>query len=192
MSPKTKKQLTEIREKSRKKILDAAFELFATRGYHNTSVTQIAKLAGVAKGLIYNYFEKKEDMVHALIHDLLSEGDDFLIELLKLEDPKDQLKYMLDFSFTYMQERSHDSKLMTSLAMQLDQFPELQELIKAKYAGMMPLLSSLLEKIGVPDYEEEARILGATLDGIGIQYLILQDAFQIESVKEYLIKKYCT
>lgn len=192
MSPKTKKQLTEIREKSRKKILDAAFELFATRGYHNTSVNQIAKSAGVAKGLIYNYFEKKEDLIHALIHDLMSEGDELLVEMLAIESPKEQLKYMLEFSFTYMQERSHDSKLMTSLAMQLDHFPEIRELIKAKYAGMMPLFSSLLEKIGVPDYEEEARILGATMDGIGIQYLILEDAFQIESVKQYLIKKYCT
>ncbi len=59
MSPKSNKQFEEIRKNSRNKILDAAFELFAKQGFHSTSINQIAKQAGVAKGLIYNYFKKK-------------------------------------------------------------------------------------------------------------------------------------
>ena len=53
--PKTKEQFEEIRNKSKAAIIEAALELFANNGFHNTSITQIAKKAGVSKGLMYNY-----------------------------------------------------------------------------------------------------------------------------------------
>lgn len=50
----------------REAILDAALALFAERGFHGTSVPEIAKLAGVGAGTIYRYFEGKEALVNAL------------------------------------------------------------------------------------------------------------------------------
>lgn len=47
-------------------ILDAALTLFAERGFHGTSVPDIAHLAGVGAGTIYRYFEGKEALVNAL------------------------------------------------------------------------------------------------------------------------------
>lgn len=50
----------------RERILDAALGLFAERGFHGTSVPEIAEAAGVAAGTIYRYFESKEHLVNAL------------------------------------------------------------------------------------------------------------------------------
>jgi len=50
----------------RESILDAALTLFAERGFHGTSVPDIAHLAGVGAGTIYRYFEGKEALVNAL------------------------------------------------------------------------------------------------------------------------------
>jgi TetR/AcrR family transcriptional regulator, repressor of fatR-cypB operon len=50
----------------REAILDAALTLFAERGFHGTSVPDIAKLAAVGAGTIYRYFEGKEALVNAL------------------------------------------------------------------------------------------------------------------------------
>jgi TetR/AcrR family transcriptional regulator, repressor of fatR-cypB operon len=50
----------------RDRILDAALGLFAERGFHGTSVPEIAEAAGVAAGTIYRYFESKEQLVNAL------------------------------------------------------------------------------------------------------------------------------
>jgi AcrR family transcriptional regulator len=47
-------------------ILDAALVLFAERGYHGTSVPDLAKAAGVGAGTIYRHFESKEGVVNAL------------------------------------------------------------------------------------------------------------------------------
>lgn len=43
-------------------ILDAAFQVFSVRGYHNATVDDIAQQAGVSKGTCYQYFSGKEDI----------------------------------------------------------------------------------------------------------------------------------
>jgi AcrR family transcriptional regulator len=50
----------------REAILEAALTLFADRGFHGTSVPDIAQLAQVGAGTIYRYFEGKEALVNAL------------------------------------------------------------------------------------------------------------------------------
>jgi AcrR family transcriptional regulator len=67
MSPRTTKQYEEIREEKRNLIMDSALEHFAKEGYHATTITHIAKHAGISKGLMYNYFESKEALLGAII-----------------------------------------------------------------------------------------------------------------------------
>src|SRR4051812_28167297 len=54
----------------RNQILDAATRAFAQRGYHNTTIRQIASEAGVADGTIYIYFKNKTDLLLGLLNRL--------------------------------------------------------------------------------------------------------------------------
>jgi len=49
-------------ERRTQEILDAAFRVFSVRGYHNATVDDIAKEAGISKGTCYQYFQGKEDI----------------------------------------------------------------------------------------------------------------------------------
>lgn len=49
------------------RILEAALDLFVARGFHGTSIPEIARRAGVAAGTIYVYFDGKESLVNALV-----------------------------------------------------------------------------------------------------------------------------
>ncbi len=53
-------------EQKREAILDAALELFADRGFHGTSIPDLAERAKVAAGTIYRYFASKEALVNAV------------------------------------------------------------------------------------------------------------------------------
>jgi TetR/AcrR family transcriptional regulator, fatty acid metabolism regulator protein len=53
----------------KKQILKAAVEVFAERGFHRTRVSDIAKRAGVAYGLIYHYFDSKDDVLNSLFQE---------------------------------------------------------------------------------------------------------------------------
>jgi TetR/AcrR family fatty acid metabolism transcriptional regulator len=68
MSTETPHRL--LKEKQRQEraalILQAAEEVLAEKGYHDTSMDEIAARVGVAKGTLYQHFPSKEDLVFAL------------------------------------------------------------------------------------------------------------------------------
>lgn len=70
------------------KILDAALEIFAHKGYHEAKISEIAKIAGVADGTIYLYFKNKDDLLISLFEakiELLTAG--LRREISDLPDP---------------------------------------------------------------------------------------------------------
>jgi AcrR family transcriptional regulator len=53
----------------RKQILKAAVETFAEKGFHATRVSDVARRAGVAYGLIYHYFSSKDDLLESIFQE---------------------------------------------------------------------------------------------------------------------------
>lgn len=77
MSPRTPKQFEEMREEKKTLIMDVALEHFAKEGYQVTTISHIAKHAGISKGLMYNYFEGKETLLYKIIERSLEEISDY-------------------------------------------------------------------------------------------------------------------
>ena len=50
----------------RRLILDAAVRVFARQGFHHCRVSDVADEAGVAYGLVYHYFDSKEEILNTL------------------------------------------------------------------------------------------------------------------------------
>ncbi len=68
-------------ENTKTRILDAAKELFAKRGYDGSSVEAIAQEAGVNKALIYYYFSGKEDILDTITEQAIDNVKAFRAEL---------------------------------------------------------------------------------------------------------------
>ena len=60
-------------------ITEAAFEAFAEKGYAATRVEEVAKRAGVSKGLMYLYFKTKEELFKAVVKSVVIRRVDQLI-----------------------------------------------------------------------------------------------------------------
>ena len=71
MCPKTVIQNKIIKEEKKDLILRTALKVFAQEGYHASSVNKIANKANISKGLIYNYFESKEDLLRNIITNIM-------------------------------------------------------------------------------------------------------------------------
>ena len=67
-------------------ITEAALEAFAEKGYAATRVDEVARRAGVSKGLLYLYFKTKEDLFKAVIRSFLSPKIDALISNIERND----------------------------------------------------------------------------------------------------------
>ncbi|WP_134685827.1 TetR/AcrR family transcriptional regulator [Brevibacillus migulae] len=70
-------------QERRNEILDAAIELFNTKGYEHTSVSDIVKKVGVAQGTFYYYFRSKEEIVNAAHERSLSSRMDFVKNVME-------------------------------------------------------------------------------------------------------------
>jgi AcrR family transcriptional regulator len=71
------------RDQRREQILHAALKCVATKGFHQTSMREICREAGLSFGAVYNYFRSKEEILAALT-EIGREGKGAQIE--KLED----------------------------------------------------------------------------------------------------------
>lgn len=71
MSKTFQEQVARLR---RKQILAAAITVFAERGFHRTTIRDVAKAAGVADGTIYNYFTDKTALLLGIL-DALNESE---------------------------------------------------------------------------------------------------------------------
>ena len=190
MSPRTKQQFKEIRKTSREKILSVALELFASKGYHATSVSQIAKKAKISKGLMYNYFTNKEKLLDEIIQEGFNSLAELEYEAKRGVDPKKQLEEFIDAvldnlysNFTYWQ-----------LYLALLVHPEVQKKFEKKMQRFrdefVKALASLFKKLKVKNPELEAFLLGTFFDGLVLNFMVAEDLFPLKKIKEALISKY--
>ena len=66
MSPRTKAQVTQLRDARRAQLLQAASNVFSRIGFHAANVSDVATEAGVSQGTIYHYFKSKDDLFMAV------------------------------------------------------------------------------------------------------------------------------
>jgi len=95
----------------RRLILDAAVKVFARQGFHACRVSDIADEAGVAYGLVYHYFDSKEEILNTLFAERWQIMLDAIVEIDRRQDIPVRDKLYLVASFIIDSYR-HDPELM--------------------------------------------------------------------------------
>jgi TetR/AcrR family transcriptional repressor of nem operon len=83
-------------EKTQARILRSAMTLINTRGYTNTSISDIIKASGVQKGNLYFHFSSKDDLCLALIEEAKKEYFSYLESSMKSERPLEKINDILN------------------------------------------------------------------------------------------------
>jgi AcrR family transcriptional regulator len=79
-----------------RRIMDAAIELFAERGFDGTSVQEIVSAAGLTKGALYHYYSSKSDLLHEIYHSLIRRQLDGLDRILARDlSPEETVRALL-------------------------------------------------------------------------------------------------
>ena len=190
MSPRTTEQFEAIRQERKSEILDAALHVFAESGYHSSSVSQIAKRAKVSKGLMYNYFESKEEVLRTLMYDLF----DYAMELMKIEPNEviDDRRFeeIIELSIQIPLKEPQRWKLYMSLVFQKDVTEMLMKEMVGKLGPYMQAMSAYFMKKGYKDPIAMMRIFSAVLDGIQMHCLLDPENFPVEQAKQYMIEQF--
>lgn len=67
-------------DEKEKSIKEAVIKLILQEGFHGTSVSKIAKMAGVSPATVYIYYENKDDMLQEIYSEYSEEVYDYLVE----------------------------------------------------------------------------------------------------------------
>lgn len=77
-------------------ILDSAYDLFSERGYHSTTLQDIAEFAGVGVSSLYSYFPSKLHLLYAVFEPWHKDAFQQLEKrVLRLRSPRDRLRAVL-------------------------------------------------------------------------------------------------
>lgn len=93
-SSATAKKPTRIQLRNRKRILDAALDVFSQHGYRGATLDQIAAASGLSKPNILYYFDGKEDIHVTLLNQLM---DAWLAPLRQIDPEGDPLQEILHY-----------------------------------------------------------------------------------------------
>ena len=94
--PSSRTTTDDPREAKRSRILRAAIEVFASKGYFTARMTDVARAAEVADGTLYLYFDGKEHLLMSIFDDVLSRFIEQLgRELESIDDPLGKLDTLI-------------------------------------------------------------------------------------------------
>lgn len=191
MSPRTKKQNEAIRQRSEAAIKEAALEMFAKYGFHSTSITQIAKEAGVSTGLMYNYFSGKEELLQMIIQDAIEVNDASWLKFLNADLPAaEKLRKAMDATFDLVKSNLHHWKLLTALSFQPDVQQKMEAVIMNKKTFYIQLLTGVFEEMGFEEAQMEVFYFAAMVDGIFLHYMNMEEHYPLDQMKEMIWQRY--
>jgi AcrR family transcriptional regulator len=172
MPASTSPRLT--RDERRRRIEDAATELFAQRGYAATTVEEIVRAAGLTKPMLYRHFESKQELCIAL---LKRHRDELVAAPLQVFDPaaedrRAELVAMIEAWLEHAR-RHPDATRLVFVPVSGD--PEVEQAQRELHARQRATQTALLREFAPDLKEPDGEVMGeaarSSLAGVALWWL---------------------
>ena len=94
--PQSAPKGTEKSSRRREEILQVAAELFAAKGFEETTIREIGDAAGILSGSLYHHFQTKEEMLHDLLREFVEMIPQYQAIVDRGQPPKETIQAMID------------------------------------------------------------------------------------------------
>lgn len=191
MSPRTASQNEIIRRQRMMAIQQAALDLFAYKGYVNTSISDIAKTANISKGLMYNYFSSKEQLLEAILQNAFEISEGIMNPITdKSIPPTERLINLIKTTLSLYQTNTAYLKLLYSLFLQAEIMERFADSIGEHTVYKTELSIALFTELGSQQPHLEAMQLGAQLSGIFLHYTQMKEAYPMAAMQDLVIRTF--
>ncbi|MBF6567311.1 MAG: TetR/AcrR family transcriptional regulator [Candidatus Binataceae bacterium] len=168
---------------SRDEIMRAAMRLFADRGFHETSMSEVAREARVSKALIFWHFKTKEDLFMAVLNRLLEPYFIDFGEETEL-DERAQILKLVEMYLLFVRDHANSVRFFLAQLLHDEHRGEnLGSQVLQLYTGYRNLLTSLLAQAQQKGScahgytaESAAAFLLSALNGFLIDFLFMRDS----------------
>jgi AcrR family transcriptional regulator len=188
--PRSEQANEQLREQSRERILGAALEVFAEKGFHTATISDITARAGVSRGLITYYFPGK----HELAAELLGRYLDALTALLDVAGtPDERLASIIDGIVAATASTLPVQRLMLSLMVHPSTLPLFASMERHKAEKLVQLEERLRDlfatrEAGDPALEEV--LFRSVMEGVIFKATVYGDTYPLERIRSRLYELY--
>lgn len=133
---------------TKKAIVEASMDLFARRGYHGTSIAQIAEATGLTKGALYWYFKGKEDLFLSVLDSIRENWQQAVMARVEAsQGTLRKLEQLFDATAEMVAAGTNPPSMhlfLVSAGAQTE-MQEFEEAIRSAYAGYVKALANTLK-----------------------------------------------
>ena len=185
-----------MRAEASARILRAATEVFSRKGFWSSTTDDVARAAGVSKGLVFNYFKTKDDLLEAILREHLSAALRVWSEDRPSGTPEEQLRDLFDRTMQHALEHTDAYRLYFSLLYQPGASPALERAVaevKDEVASHYESLTKIIRAAGVRNAQARALLFQASINGM-FSFLLLQPElpenpkFPLKAIRDQLIR----
>ncbi|GII92065.1 TetR/AcrR family transcriptional regulator [Sinosporangium siamense] len=183
---RTSEKASLIEEIRRRQIVTSAIETIAGSGFNQASLTEIARNAGVSKGVIGYHFEGKDELIQQVVTTLLRESNDYIKERVRAQEKAaDQLRVYIEASFAFMGENRANFVALVDIWGSFGSVAAKRAFNATAYEPCRRHLSGILragqEKGEFRDFPVEtvATMLQGAVDGVMLQWVFDERAVDL-------------
>ncbi|GEA52213.1 TetR family transcriptional regulator [Vibrio inusitatus NBRC 102082] len=178
----------------KRQIIDSAIELFATKGYENTSVAAICEHSNVSKGLVFHHFKNKDGLLREVfmrMAEIINEVGESVVNTDLEQSPKARLVDFLDKIFLSMASPEHKLYYQVDFQILCQRSTRtlLKDLFDERYQLMMTSFEEILRDIPAATPEVDSHMIIAEIDGIALNYLFATKDYPLMAIKDRFIQK---
>lgn len=130
------------KEEAKRAILEAAIQVFGSKGYQGATMEDVAKKLGVSKGAVYQYFPSKDVLFLELCGGVAKKVEDMLRTNFVGASLKESAKRMMDLEFERMERRE---MLMFEALAEAPRNKALEKVMRDNYSASQKVLADFLE-----------------------------------------------
>ncbi len=187
VTPRTAAQFEALRADAQDRLERAALAVFARRGYAAATVRDVAREAGVAQGLLYNYYRGKDDLLAAVFRRSVGDVQASFAAAAVDASPAERLALLIRAAFAVVREHLAFWQLVYGVRQQPNVVAALGPELHAWTEDVRATLAGHLRDVGHPDPGTQARVLFAAIDGVAQHFALDPAHYPLDAVAERVV-----
>ncbi len=184
-----------IEDARRRQIVETAIRTIAARGYSQSSLAEIARDAGISKGVISYHFEGKLELVEAILSRLLAEPAEFIKARVDAsDDATAKLRAYVRANFEFMQSHRANYVALVDLWESRASHEAGNRFSAEAYAPSRAYLSRILEaghaagEFRTRPATTLASVIQAAIDGVMLQWVFDEHAVDLDACRDEILE----
>ncbi len=170
-------------------IVRATVDCISKYGYHNFSMQDVARSAGVSKGIIHYYFLNKDELMMSVLDKVAGDIENVLkADMANIDDPFQKIEILVNVCFDVVRSTREYYQVNMDFWTQINQKNEVRAVIASHYAKFRETAANAVRqglaagKFRTVDPVQYGSYIIAVIDGLSLQWLFDDKVFDYDGM----------